>query len=268
MILSVAERSYLYESLKQSPPIRPDGRSVKQFRPIQTNVGFLESSNGSAKITLSDGSECIVSIKSKVIEKASIESGRDTLVDVDIEVAGQRDDSSFILNLISTLKSIYSNYISQESLSLTNRFTYKLFIDILVISNYSYPLTLISFTSYLALKNTYLPKLTSSVDDKEIEEQPTFHDYEFVKLQIQVPIIFTVAIIDNNYIIDPNSQEMEVSDNGIIIGWYDGNIISPIENVKLNDGNSKSIKPELIIKSIELVKSLGQSVIESLNAAE
>ncbi|KAH3686674.1 hypothetical protein WICPIJ_002318 [Wickerhamomyces pijperi] len=268
MTLSVAESSYLYDSLQQSPPIRPDGRKINQFRPIQTNIGFLESTNGSAKITLSDGSECIVSIKSKVVEKAAIASGRENLIDVDVEVPGYRDDSAFISNLISTLQSIYTNYISRESLNLTSRFTYKLFIDVLVIANYSYPLSLISFTTYLALKNTYLPKLISSVDDKEIEEQPTFHDYEFNRLEIEVPIIFTIAVINNNYIMDPNAQEMEVSDNGLIISWYNRKVITPIETIKLNEGHVKAVKPELIINSIDLVKSLGDSVIEALNKAE
>lgn len=264
MILSSTERSYLYESLQQQPPVRPDGRSIKQFRPIQSHVGFLEQSNGSAKITLSDGSECIVSVKAKVVDKRQEEE----LVSVDVEAAGYREDSSFILNLTSTLQSLYSTHIPKDSLNLTSKFAYKLFIDVLVISNYSYPLTLISFTSYLALNNTFLPKLTSSVDDKEVEEQPTFHDYELDKLIVKVPVIFTLAIIGSNYIIDPNVEEMEVSDNGLIVSWFDGKPISPVENVKLNESNLKSIKSELILQSVELVKSIADSVIQSLDAAE
>jgi exosome complex component RRP42 len=262
MILSSTERSYLYESLCSTPPIRPDGRSIKQFRPIQSQVDFLESSNGSAKITLSDGSECIVSVKAKVVEK-SLEP---ELVSVDVEVAGHREDSSFILNLTSTLQSLYSKHIPREALNLTSKFAFKIFIDILVISNYSHPLTLMSFATYLALKHTYLPKITSSVDDKEIEEQPTFHDYEFVKLEVAVPIIFTVVIIGENYIIDPNAEEMEVSDNGLIVSWFNGKPISPMENVKLNDTNVKSVKPELILKSVDLISSIASTVISALDA--
>ncbi|CCH41294.1 hypothetical protein BN7_831 [Wickerhamomyces ciferrii] len=264
MILSATERSYLYELLQQTPPIRPDGRSNKQFRPIQSHIGFLDNSNGSAKITLSDGSECIVSIKAEVVEKSTTNE----LVSVDVDVSGHRDDTSFILNLQSSLKTLYLKHISSESLNLTTKFAYKLFIDVLVISNYSYPLTLMTFTSYLALNNTYLPKITSSVDDKEIEEQPTFHDYEFNKLIGQFPIVFTVAIIGKNYIIDPNIEEMEVSDNGLIISWFNGKPISPIQNVKLNDGNLKSVKPQLILQSIDLVKEVANDVINSLNSAE
>lgn len=264
MILSATERSYLYESLQQSPPIRPDGRSIKQFRPIQSHIGFLDNSNGSAKITLSDGSECIVSIKAQVVDKSTTPD----LIDVDVDVAGHRDDSSFILNLIATLKTLYSKHISKVSLNLTTKFAYKLFIDVLVISNYSHPLTLISFTTYLALNNTYLPKITSSVDDKEIEEQPTFHDYEFNKLTGKFPIIFTLAIVGKNYILDPNVEEMEVSDNGLIVSWFDGKPISPTENVKLNDDNLKSVKPQLILSSINLVKEIAHNVIASLDAAE
>lgn len=264
MILSATERTYLYESLSQSPPIRPDGRTNNQFRPIQSQVGFLESSNGSAKITLSDGSECIVSIKAKVVEKTQ----EPDLVSVDVDVAGEREDSPFVLNLTSTLQSLYSKHIPKESLNLTSKFAYKVYIDILVIATYSYPLTLMSFATYLALQSTFLPKITSSVDDKEIEEQPTFHDYEFNKLQLKVPVVFTVVIIGVNYIIDPSAHEMEICDNGLIVSWFDGKAISPLESVKLNDSNVKSVKPDLILKSVELVAGIANTVITALDASE
>lgn len=260
MILSVAERSYLYDSLKETPPIRPDGRSNKQFRPIEAQIGFLQNSNGSAKVSLSDGSECIVSVKAKVVEKTTV----DSLVEVDVEIAGERDDTTFISNLSSALQSLYSEHISPDALSLTSKFAFQLSVDALVTANFSHPLTLISFASYLALSTTYLPKLISSVNDAEIEEQPTFHELDFTKLDVDIPVIFTVAIVGNNTILDPNIQEMEVSDNGLVIGWLKDKPISPIENIKLNENNTTSIKPQLIIKSLELVKQIAPDVIKSL----
>lgn len=264
MLLSATERSYLYESLHSKHIIRPDGRNIKQFRPIQSHTGFLELSNGSSKITLSDGSECIVSIKAKVVDKAQEQD----LVSVDLEIAGHREDSPYTLSLTSTLQSLYAKHIPRESLNLTSKFAYKLYIDILVIATYSHPLTMMSLATYLALQSTFLPKLTSSVDDREIEEQPTFHDYEFVKLQVTVPVIFTVAVIGENCIIDPSAEEMEVSDNGLIVSWFDGKPISPMGTVRLSETNVKSLNPALIVKSVDLVSSIANSVISALDSNE
>ncbi|RMY43672.1 hypothetical protein D0863_16307 [Hortaea werneckii] len=64
--LSPAELSYLHTSLTQSPPIRPDGRSPTQFRPLIAESDILPSANGSARICFADGTEAIVGVKAEV----------------------------------------------------------------------------------------------------------------------------------------------------------------------------------------------------------
>lgn len=64
--LSPAELSYLHTSLSQSPPIRPDGRSPTQFRPLIAEADILPSTNGSARICFADGTEAIVGVKAEV----------------------------------------------------------------------------------------------------------------------------------------------------------------------------------------------------------
>jgi len=68
--LSPAELSYLHSSLLQSPPIRPDGRSPTQFRPLVAETDILPSANGSARICFADGTEAVVGVKAEV-EKTS-----------------------------------------------------------------------------------------------------------------------------------------------------------------------------------------------------
>ncbi|KAI7634736.1 hypothetical protein KC343_g2246, partial [Hortaea werneckii] len=50
----------------QSPPIRPDGRSPTQFRPLIAESDILPSANGSARICFADGTEAIVGVKAEV----------------------------------------------------------------------------------------------------------------------------------------------------------------------------------------------------------
>jgi exosome complex component RRP42 len=262
MPFSTAERSFLYESLKQTPPMRPDGRSASQFRPMEAELDVVSGSNGSAKITLSDGSECLVSIKVAVVETRST----DELIEVDVEINTHKDDSSLTLTIKSILKSLYLQNIDPSRLKLTEKFSYKLFIDVLVLANYSYPLTLASHTAFMAISNTYLPKLTSSVDDKEIEEQAQFDELELVKLHLDLPIIFTFALFESNFLVDPNSQETEVCDNGLIVSYFEDKVIAPLSNIKLNDNNLKSINPSIIVKTAALVSEIGPKVSQSLRS--
>ena len=65
--LSPAELSYLYTSLAlPNSPIRPDGRSPTQFRPLTAETDILPGTNGSARIGFADGTQAIVGVKAEV----------------------------------------------------------------------------------------------------------------------------------------------------------------------------------------------------------
>lgn len=267
MILSPAERSYLYESLTQQPPIRPDSRTEFQFRPLEAKASFLPGSNGSGRIRLMDGSECIVSVKAKVVPHAQ----HTQLIECDIDVSGHRDDLNFLSNLKFNLTSLLEKNFPTESLRLTTKFSFKLYIDCIVIVHSSYPLTLLSLTSYLALKTTKLPLLISDSNDAEIAEMPTFSDdWNNAKLiNSSPPIFITLGAIGKNLIFDPSIEEEQVLENALIISFQDGKVITPISNMNLatnsNNSNFKGLNSELVIKSIQLGNKYGAAVIEALD---
>ncbi|ODQ80683.1 hypothetical protein BABINDRAFT_160919 [Babjeviella inositovora NRRL Y-12698] len=269
MKLSPAERSYLHDSLALQPPIRPDARSPAQFRPLEASISFLPSSNGSARIRLSDGSECIVSVKSKVVLTANVSS----LILVDVDVSGYRDDSNFVSNLNYHLQSILNSHFPTAVLRLTSRYSFKIFVDCVVLLHTSYPLGLLSLTTYLALKTTSLPKLVSEVNDEEVEEQPTFSDDWDQSTPLiptnstfQPPLLFVVAVVGDNVFIDPSREEQEVSENGMIIGYETQGVISPFNNISLSDREVKGMKLLHVIKAHLLVKKCGEEVLKALNS--
>ncbi|KAG2733412.1 hypothetical protein G9P44_002937 [Scheffersomyces stipitis] len=275
MILSPAERSYLYDSLAQSPPIRPDSRSDHQFRPLEAKTAFLPGSNGSARIRLMDGSECIISVKAKVV----LASQESSLIECDIDIAGFRDDSNFVSNLKFYLTNLLLHNFPVRYLKLTSRYAFKLFLDCIVVSHSSYPLSLISLTSYLALKTTRLPLLVSDVNDEEIAEQPTFSDDwdnakyidDYLKEgeSFEPPIFITLGVIGPNLIIDPSTEEEQVLENGLIISFYNNNVITPISNINLatnsNNSNFKGLNRTLITKGIALGNKYCPAIISALN---
>ncbi|RLV92255.1 Exosome complex component [Spathaspora sp. JA1] len=273
-LLSPAERSYLRDSLNSTPIIRPDSRSPHQFRPIEAKTSFLASSNGSARIRLIDGSECIVSVKAKVVDLSTV--ANNSLIEVDIDVDSFRDDSNFVTNLkFHILNSLNKIPDINKVLKLTTKYGYKLFIDVIVTTHHSsYPLTLISLATYLALKTTRLPKLISEVNDEEIAEQPTFSDdwaqatliEELLDTKFQPPILLTLGIIGNNIIFDPSIEEEQIIDNSLIMGVYNGKVITPINTVTSSSSEqTKGINSIVLIKAIELGNKYGGMVVNALD---
>ncbi|SGZ47823.1 CIC11C00000002696 [Sungouiella intermedia] len=274
MILSPAERSYLYDSLVQSPPIRPDGRKEFQFRPVEATTAFLPSSNGSARIRMADGSECIVSVKSKVVMIAK----EPNLIECDIDVSGFRDDSNYVSDLKFSMTDLFIKNFPTSHLHLTTKYAYKLFIDCIVVSHQSHPSTLLTLTAYLALKSTKLPLLISDVDDAEIEEQPTFSDdwdqalllsKVFKMDHFQPPIFVTIGVVGDNLLMEPSSEEEQVLENGLLVAWYDNKVITPIFNMSLatnsNSTNFKGFNARILPKVVAMCKKYCGAVVKALD---
>lgn len=277
MILSPAERAYLHDSLVQKPSIRPDARAEHQFRPLEAKTSFLPGSNGSSRIRLADGAECIVSVKSKVVYTAK----ENSLLECDIDIQGYRDDSNFVANLKYNMINVLHKNFPFEALKLTSKYSYKLFIDCIVISHSTYPLTLISFATYLALKTTRLPLLISEIDDEEVEEQPTFSDdWEDSRFlgdvdgkangaNFQPPILIDVGVIGNNLLFDPSLEEEQVLENGLIVSFYNNKALTPIMNMSFslnsNKDNYKGINKAHIFKALGMVNKYCGAVVHALD---
>ncbi|KAJ6126906.1 hypothetical protein N7523_002518 [Penicillium sp. IBT 18751x] len=204
--LSPAELSYLYTSLSlPGSPIRPDGRSPTQFRPLTAETNILPGTNGSARIGFADGTQAIVGVKAEVErttlsadtldarefdpnddresqEGSAAVSGHGSWVQMSIEIPGFRDDDALPVFLSEMMReSLVGSVGADESgmagglkgrLVINKRWHWRLYIDVLLLSQpLSYPLPLLSLTTHLALLSTKLPKLKS-----QGEEDPFFDD--------------------------------------------------------------------------------------------
>ncbi|KAH0168894.1 hypothetical protein KCU67_g3291, partial [Aureobasidium melanogenum] len=250
--LSPAELSYLHKSLSQTPPIRPDGRSPTQFRPLIAESEILPSANGSARICFADGTEAVVGIKAEVEKSAGYgrdyagetekdsglgtaggaeiemggmgqgdegKNGRDTWIEVQIEMPGYRDDDALPVFLGAMLReSLLATQVLKDRLYINRRFHWRLYIDILLLSApLSYPLPLLSLTTHLALKHTNLPALISEQD-----EDPLFNDDWDAAVPLypsgqKPPVTLLLASIGPNILFDPSGDELAVADSVVAV---------------------------------------------------
>lgn len=153
VLLSPAELSYLHTSLTSHPPIRPDGRSTTQFRPLIAETDILPGTNGSARICFADGTEAIVGVKAEVEktklsysdyreeeagedeEEAKGKRGSNEWVELSVEIPGFRDDDSMPVFLAALLsEALLADGEVVERLRINRRFHWKLYLDVCLIA--------------------------------------------------------------------------------------------------------------------------------------
>jgi exosome complex component RRP42 len=175
--LSPAELSYLHTSLSLTPPLRPDLRSPSEFRPLRAETDLLATCNGSAHVSLTDGSEALVGIKAEVhrtrgnhvtkrleeewIEKMRLDDesqmtdpglggasqrrgkGSPDWISLNVDISTLRDDDA-LLNFLSEMlreplltASNRPNTCLVDALVINNNWHWHLHIDILLLSPFS-----------------------------------------------------------------------------------------------------------------------------------
>ncbi|KAL4893202.1 ribosomal protein S5 domain 2-type protein [Aspergillus ambiguus] len=248
-LISPAELSYLYTSLAlPNNPIRPDGRSPTQFRPLTAETDILPGTNGSARVGFADGTQAIVGVKAEVEKTTDVPtnpddsapktvSGHGSWVQMAIEIPGYRDDDALPVFLSEMMREPLVESVSNGDgadgmagglkgrLVINRRWHWRLYIDVLLLSQpLSYPLPLLSLTTHLALLATKLPKLKS-----QGEEDPFFDDdwnaaeYLYPRTRthtpavaasaaVRPPVTLLVIAVGDNVIFDPSREEIAVAD--------------------------------------------------------
>ncbi|KAE9375409.1 hypothetical protein N431DRAFT_502310 [Stipitochalara longipes BDJ] len=250
VLLSPAELSYLHTSLSLHPPIRLDGRTLSQFRPLIAETDILPGTNGSARICFADGTEAIVGVKAEVEKsrpsyqasddqniaeddddeeededtrrsekEANEKKGLNEWVEMSVEIPGFRDDDSMPVFLAAMLsEALLADGEFTRRLWINRRFHWKLYLDILLLSQpLSYPLPLLSLTTHLALLSTRLPKLRSEQDedplfDDDWEASVFLYPRTTETISARPPVTLLVMAVKENIIFDPCKEELAVAE--------------------------------------------------------
>ncbi|KAI4099514.1 MAG: hypothetical protein L6R37_005941 [Teloschistes peruensis] len=210
-LLSPSELAYLHTSLSLDPPIRPDARAPKSFRPLVAEVDLLPTTMGSARLCFADGTEAIVGVKAEVERtlgsknsadqsqyhgtardedvkmQHSVEvdgaqerrqqakgKGQDSWIEVSVDMPGfGRDDDGIVVFLGQMLQEgLVADGGLRDRLWIGWGWHWRIHVDILLLTApNSYPLPLLSLTTHLALLATKLPAPISRID-----EDPLFND--------------------------------------------------------------------------------------------
>ncbi|PHH89350.1 hypothetical protein CDD83_6224 [Cordyceps sp. RAO-2017] len=235
-LFSPAELAYLHSSLSLRPPIRPDGRSGTQFRPLTAETGILPGTNGSARVCFADGTEAIAGVKAEIEKTAAARerggeddedgdrAARSDWMELAIDIAGQRDDEPSTVFLAEMLReALLADGELAKKLWINRRFHWRMYLDIVLVSPpLSYPLPLLSLTTHLALLATRLPRLKSEGDedpmfDDDWEAAPFVYPRAGDAAGSRPPVTLLVAAVGDNILFDPAREELAVAESALAV---------------------------------------------------
>ena len=240
---------------------------------MDSEIDILPMANGSSRVRAADGSECIVGVKASVVATHS------QLIDVSVDVAGLKDNDTLPNSLAVVLKQVLNACpeITEGSLILNPRYAFRLFVDCVVLSYASNPLSMLSIAIFQALKSTRLPlKLGVAGEDQELikkgdeVEIPQFDDDWSASVPLcpagwTPPLLFITAAVGPAVIMDPTTQEEAVSEASIFITWKNGHIAAPIRVLDSLPGPFMGpFDPELVFDAYSLVEECAPQVEKEL----
>ena len=248
--------------------MRNDGRSRKDFRPIELETNVIASASGSSRFCLAN-SDIIVGIKPE-IDKPDIDKPEEGKIEffvdcsanamLDFEGRGGEELANEISNCLSEAYSASEAFDLKSLCIMSKQQCWKLYIDILILQCSGNLYDAISLAVKCALFNLRIPRVTSAVlDGGNVDLMITDDPHDCDRLNVEsIPILVTICKIGEQVIVDPTIDEEICSTASLVIG-VSGKHISFIKSI-----TGGSLHPDTFDNCIDLAMSTAKTLDEKL----
>jgi len=220
--------------------LRLDGREKMEIRPFHIKENTLKTCFNSLKLSYNNNkNEIIFAIKGEIISYSSSLKNSDIIT---LSIDSMNKNSEQTLKVKTEIENILNELIiSQIDINLlivpesNNLFIWKIFIDVFIFDEMKISLLqIISIGLNKLLKSIKFPKIIifDNKIDKTIEydlisnykENNSFKDNEY-SVDLKPPNFFIFAILNNLLYLDPNDEEIVISNSIIFLSEINQKII-------------------------------------------
>ncbi|CAG8711054.1 4358_t:CDS:2 [Funneliformis caledonium] len=279
-LISPSENDYILRGVDAN--IRADGRGRLDYRQVILETGLITQASGSARCRLGEGTDVLVGVKVELgaieldgVEEdvAEIKAKRGRVI-CNVEcspIASQqfagRGADDFNIELTQMLDRVLNGPQSGLDLEklciIPGQQCWIVYIDAIVLDYAGNLLDTIFMTTRAALYNTKVPKtIIQDIGDGEIvfDISDDVEGWERIEGWDKVPVAITLNKIGSRHIVDATPLEeltteakllVTVNKNGKVCG--------------LQKSGGGSIDPSLLNEMVQTGRSLGQSLIKSLD---
>lgn len=256
--------------------MRNDGRTRRDFRPIELETNVIASASGSARFCIGN-SDIVVAIKPEIDvphtstpNRGKIEFFVDCSANALLDFEG-RGGEELALEISNCLRITYSSPHAFDLKSLCilpKHQCWKLYVDILILQCAGNLYDAISLAVKSALFNTRIPRVSSALlDGGNVDIVLTDDPHDCDRLSIEsAPILVTICKIGEQCVVDPSIEEEICSTASVVIG-VSGDKITSMKTI-----SGGSLHPETIATCIDLAlntsRTMNEKLIVALNQEE
>ncbi|XP_065087435.1 exosome complex exonuclease RRP42 [Ochlerotatus camptorhynchus] len=273
VLLSEAEKTYILHGIQKD--YRNDGRTNRDYRPMELETDIVVHAMGSARLRLAN-TDILVAVKADIDvpspdrpKEGKIEFFVDCSANAtpDFEGRGGEELATEISNTLSKA------YLSQQAFDLTplcilaKHQCWKLYVDILILECGGNLFDAVSLAVKAALYNTKLPRVSSAeLDGGAMDIILSDDPYDCERLNIEAaPLLVTVCKIGDHCVVDPSAEEEECSAISVVIGvsrkGHKGSVTS------IRTSGEGSFHADTLMKSLDLGVSAAAYLDKALLAA-
>lgn len=213
-------RIHLIKGIKQQ--VRPDGRTLDQYREIKIDYGVVAGAEGSAKVTIGD-TVLIAGVKMSIEQPYPDTADQGNFM-VNVELlplsnpefeAGPPSMEAIELARVTDRGIREAKAIDSKKLCITEgKQVWSVLIDICTINDCGNLFDACSIATLAAIKDARLPK--TEVKDDQITIDYTQKTKEALPLK-KMPIGITICKIDDKLIVDPSLVEEKLVDSRLTV---------------------------------------------------
>ncbi|XP_020798369.1 exosome complex exonuclease RRP42-like [Drosophila serrata] len=223
--LSEAEKTFILHGVEED--FRCDGRSRRDYRPMELETGLVSNASGSARLRLAN-TDILVGVKTEIDvpdpltpDFGKLEFFVDCSANATPEFEG-RGGSDLAQELVLSLQNAYESPLAFDYRTLClipGQQCWKLYIDILILECGGNLHDAVSLAAKAALFNTKLPRVTATLLDAGITDLIiSDNPYDCTRIGIDtVPLLVTVCKIGDFCLVDPSAEEEVCSTVSMVV---------------------------------------------------
>ncbi|PKY20584.1 ribosomal protein S5 domain 2-like protein [Rhizophagus irregularis] len=279
-LISPSENDYILRGVDSN--IRADGRGRLDYRQIILETGLFTQASGSARCRLGEGTDVLVGIKVELgaveldgadEDVAAIKAKRGRVV-CNVECSpiasqqfagrGADDFNNELTQMLDRVLNGPQGGLNLEKLCIIpGQQCWIVYIDAIVLDYAGNILDTIFMATRAALYNTKIPKtIIQDRGDGEIEFDISDDEEEWERIEgwDKVPVAITLNKIGSRHIVDATPLEELTTEAKLLVTVNkDGKVCG------LQKSGGGSINPSLLNDMVQTGRSLGQSLIQSLD---